>query len=257
MVIRVLAVIALMFSGLSTAATKVTIYGDNGYPPYSYNEFGNELSGIYTQILEQIFSRMPDYEVSLEGISWKDGLKLVEKGKIFALYPPYKRAQRPFMEYDAPILQEEQTVFCRKSVLETKRDTWPDDYLGLKVGNNAGYAVGGDKFWELVKSGDITVEEAESTSANLLKLIDGKLDCYMNDGLSIEWELKKLAKKGEYDGSSIQKSDVISSENGYLGFATNGDAFPYKDDFKAKYLKILKELKESGKIDRIIRQYVR
>ncbi|MEH6628467.1 MAG: hypothetical protein V7739_18670 [Motiliproteus sp.] len=95
------------------------------------------------------------------------------------------------------------------------------------------------------------------TKANLLKLIDKKIDCYMNDGLSIEWELKHLAKKGEYDGSSVVRGATISAESGFLGFAASADAFPYKEDFKQPYLKALRELKASGKVEKIIRQYMR
>lgn len=91
----------------------------------------------------------------------------------------------------------------------------------------------------------------------MLKLIAGRVDCYMNDGLSIQWELKKLEKKGKYDGKSIVKGAVISAEQGFLGFTGNAEGFPFKDDFKAQYLSILREMKENGEVKAIAEAFVK
>ncbi len=237
--------------------TRVEIYGDDAYPPYSYKDTNGQMNGIYTVILQEIFKQMPDYRVSLEGYPWKRGLKEVEQGRIFALYPPYKREKdRPYMEYDMAILDEQLVVVCHEKVLLTPRPEWPSDYYGLTVGNNAGFSAGGDAFWAAVKRGDIKVEETKGTDKNLLKLIAGRVDCYMNDGLSIQWELKALQKKGKYNGKTIRQGAVISSEQGFLGFATNGSGFPYKSAFKDQYHAILKEMKASGRIDEIIKAFI-
>ncbi len=243
-------------SNYAAAQTDVEIIGDSTYPPYSFKESGR-LTGIYTVILDRIFEKMPDYNVVLKGLPWKRGLKMVKEGEILALYPPYFRPkERPFMDYDLPILDEELVVFCSKEVLSKPRPKWPEDYYGLKIGNNSGFSAGGEQFWTAVKAGDIRVQEVKGTPANLLKLIAGRIDCYMNDGLSIQWELKKLAKEGRYDGSSVIKGTTISAEQGYLGFAVNAENFPYKQDFKEKYLSILKKMKASGEIQTIINDFV-
>lgn len=242
---------------LVNAATPVKIYGDDSYPPYSFVEKG-KLTGIYTVILERAFAQMPGYQVALKPWPWKRGLKAIENGDIFALYPPYNRPkQRPFMEYDTAIVDEELVVFCNKQVLSQARPNWPDDYFGLTIGNNAGFSAGGDAFWAAVKTKKIKVQEAKGTPKNLLKLIAGRIDCYMNDGLSIQWELKKLQSQGKYDGSSLVKGATISAEQGFLGFATNGAKFTYKDDFKQQYLTVLKQMKESGEIDTIITDFLK
>jgi len=246
--------LCLSFSYLS-AQTQVTIYGDDSYPPYSFLDSGR-LTGIYTVILDKIFAQMPEFEVSLKGMDWKRGLTQIQRGYIFALFPPYKRAERPFMEFDMPILDEELVVYCHKNVLAKPRPNWPEDYYGLKVGNNAGFAVGGSIFWQAVKAGKITVEETKGTPNSLLKLIAGQVDCYMNDAISIQWELKKLMKEGRYDGESILKSAMISAEQGYLGFASSGTRYPFKNDFKKRYLTILKRMKDSGEIDVIVKRFL-
>ena len=245
----------LFCSSFLYAQTKVTIYGDESYPPYSFIDSGR-LTGVYAVILEKIFAQMPEYEVVLKGMEWKRGLAQIQRGYIFALFPPYKRAERPFMEFDLPILDEELVVFCRKDALSKPRPNWPEDYYGLTIGNNTGFSVGGSQFWEAVKDGEIKVEETKGTPRSLLRLINGQVDCYMNDALSIKWELKKFVKEGRYDGESIIQSAKISSEQGYLGFATGGSRYPFKRDFKTKYLAILKKMKESGEINAIVKRFL-
>ena len=75
--------------------------------------------------------------------------------------------------------------------------------MGLTIGNNSGFSAGGDEFKAAVKAGKIKLSETKGTPKNLLKLIAGRVDCYMNDALSIQWELKKLQKEGKYNGSTI------------------------------------------------------
>lgn len=253
----IVVLISVWLTSLSVQAkTDITIYGDDSYPPYSYVESGR-LTGIYTVILEKIFSKMPEYNVTLKGTPWKRGLSEIEANKIFALYPPYKRPeQRPYMEYEVPILDEKLVVVCQKSVLSNPRPNWPQDYMGLLIGNNSGFSAGGDEFRAAVKAGDIKLTETKGTPKNLLKLIAGRVDCYMNDALSIQWELKKLANEGKYDGKSVVQGATISSEQGFLGIVTNGTAFPYKQDFKTKYHEVLNQMKASGEIDSIVSDFI-
>ncbi|MCL9782070.1 ABC transporter substrate-binding protein [Vibrio sp. S4M6] len=253
---QLLVILTLIWTSSVVAQTKVTVYGDDSYPPYSYAENG-KITGIYTVILKKVFSQMPDYDVSIQGVPWKRGLAQIKAGEIFALYPPYKRPkQRPYMQYDGPILDEKLVVVCQQSKLKTPRPNWPDDYIGLTIGNNSGFSAGGDKFHELVKAKKIKLDEVKGTERNLLKLISGRTDCYMNDALSIQWELKQLQKMGKYDGKSIKEGAVISSEQGYLGIITDGKKFPFKQDFTQQYLKVLNEMKSSGEIDKIIKDFV-
>lgn len=246
----------ITLANTAVAKTDITVYGDDTYPPYSYVESGR-LTGIYTVVLENIFAKMPEYNVTLKGTPWKRGLSQIEGSKIFALYPPYKRPeQRPYMEYDVPILDEKLVVVCQKSVLSSPKPNWPGDYMGLTIGNNAGFSAGGDEFWSAVKAGKIKVTETKGTPKNLLKLIAGRIDCYMNDALSIQWELKKLQNEGKYDGQSVVEGATISSEQGFLGIVTNGADFPYKEGFKAEYHKILNQMKQSGEIDKIVNDFI-
>jgi len=255
MIQKIIIIYVLIFSQTLSAQTKVIIYGDDSYPPYSFLD-SDRLTGIYTIILERVFDQMPDYEVELRGDDWKRSLAQIQRGFIFALYPPYKRANRPYMEFEVPILDEELVVYCRKEVLESARPNWPEDYYGLTIGNNTGFSVGGPQFWTAVKNGKIKVEETKGTPRSLLRLINGQVDCYMNDKISIQWELKKLIKEGRYDDDSLKQSAIISQEQGFLGFSTRGARYPFKNDFKKQYSNILEKMKKSGEIDAIVERFL-
>ena len=250
-----LAVYCSLLCTFAQAQTKVVIYADNSYPPYAYQQDG-QMQGVYTHILQKIFQKMPDFQIEFRPIAWKRGLALMEQGGAFAIYPPYKRPlMRPFMEYDHPIIDEELVLVCHDEVAQEPRKQWPKDYYGLIIGNNTGFAAGGDAFWLAVKEKKITVEETNSAANNLRKLISGRIDCYMNDKLSIQWELNNLQTNGEYSGTGIQQIQVLSREQGYLAFSIFDDRFQYKAQFKQQYLKILRQMQQSGEIEDLIEAY--
>ncbi|PHV06132.1 hypothetical protein CSQ96_17030 [Janthinobacterium sp. BJB412] len=243
------------------APIAITIYGDDAYPPYSYLENG-EMKGIYSDIIRAAVKRMPKYRVSLQPIPWKRGLVKLETGEGFALYPPYLRpAERPYMDYSDGILAEQLVVYCSQPVIERRpRKVWPDDYAGLRIGLNAGFLSGGKLFDQAVAEGRLSAVPARSSRTNLLKLMKGRIDCFLNDRSSIVWELGRIRHEGlaEAGALPIAETTALSAEQGYLGY-TNRDAgrFPYKHDFIRKFNAAIKEMKQDGEIRDAIEHFLR
>ncbi|OWY38019.1 ABC transporter substrate-binding protein [Xenophilus sp. AP218F] len=238
----------------------VTILVDDSYPPYSYRE-NDQAAGVYNDILRAASDRLPGYRIELKPIPWKRGLAELESGEAMALSPPYYRPRdRPFMQpYSVPMLKEQVAAFCRADALRAPRRNWPADYLDLAFGINAGFRPGGDAFWQAVRQRRVRLEEAPNARANLLKLIHGRIDCYLNDKLAIELELAELQRRGDYqpDGpDAIRQGPVISEENGYVGFSARS-RLPYQADFVRQLNAALVELKRSGKIDQIVARALR
>jgi polar amino acid transport system substrate-binding protein len=243
-----------------TATIPVTIYSDDSYPPYSYQENG-EAKGIYVEILKTAFSRMKGYTVTIKPVLWKRGLGYIETGIGFGIFPPYYRPDiRPWMDVSVPILDESLVFFCNADTLTTPRPNWPQDYAGLKIAHNQGFSTFKETVDELAKY-NITIVNAVGSETNLIKLANRQVDCYDNDRLSILWQLQRLKAKGAYKPGSTQaeivEATVISSEKGYLGYTnTDKGAFAYKEDFKAQLDKILADMKESGEIQKIVDQFI-
>ncbi|AUH53202.1 ABC transporter substrate-binding protein [Chromobacterium sp. ATCC 53434] len=248
--------LALLPACCGAAPLTVTILTDNGYPPYSYEASGQAI-GIYNDILRAASTQLRDYRIELRPVPWKRGLAELESGRALALSPPYYRPrERPYMQpYSAPMLNEQVVAYCRAAVMRQPRPRWPDDYLGLRFGSNAGFRPGGDLFWQRVGQGRIALEEAADVRTNLLKAIRAHLDCYLNDRLAIRQELARLQWQGLYSPGTLVEAAVVSEEQGFVGFTDRDSGrFPYKQDFIRQLNQALAEMKRSGQIDRIVEQ---
>ncbi|WP_159737111.1 substrate-binding periplasmic protein [Vibrio atypicus] len=239
---------------------QVVIYGDDSYPPYSYHVNG-EAKGIYTEILKVVFSQMDGYSIKIKPIPWKRGLKLLELGRGFALYPPYYYADQRFFisPYSEPILDEQVVVFCRQeSIQGRKTANWPEDYFGLTIGINEAFSLGGEAFWDAVAQNKIRTLSAKGNELSLIALYEKQSDCYINDKLSVLWALEdlKISRKVPPNWELVETA-MVSHEQGYLGFTNvNPLMYPYKSDFVAQFNSHLKRLKQDGTIDKLISDYL-
>jgi polar amino acid transport system substrate-binding protein len=248
-----LACLAIFFAASSLAATTVEIYGDDGYAPYSYKE-GGGMAGIDTRIIAEANKRIPDYDIVLKPISWKKGLSLLEKGKIGFLYPPYYRPElRPYMAYSDALMTEKLVLFCRSELVDKGLNAFPEDFSGLSVGKKLGFAPGG-KFKKASDDGIIKVVEVKDTKAILNRVLKGGLDCYINDKLSVLFELKDMQAQGAYDGTGIKESATMSTEEAFIGVTKHLDKFPYTADFISQFNKALAEMKAEGVVEKIINE---
>lgn len=231
----------------------------DGDPPYSYVE-NNELKGIYTAIIRKALLKMPEYRANFVAVPWKRGLLMLETGKTFALYPPYMRPdERPYMGYSEPIFLEQHAVFCTKAVSNRRAlKAWPDDYFGLRIGINTGSLVGGKPFHDNVANGNFTVETVRETRINLLKLLNGRIDCLLHDRLAVVLELGRIRSEGlaQPVAQDVIQTATLNGEQAYLGFNVREDArFPFSRDFFKKFNAALKDMKKDGVINDIVEQF--
>lgn len=242
------------------AVQRVTIYVDDAYPPYSYAVNG-EAFGVYPAVLARIFAAMPGYQVALQPVPWKRGLRLLEQGEGFALAPPYQRpAERPWMAYSAPILLESVVIYCNEAVAaRVATPRWPDDYFGLRIGVNTGFLLGGPAFEAARRAQKITVEETRGTDENLKKLLLGRIDCYLNDRAAIQHALFRARAEDAYQRTArIVETGVISQEQGHLGFTRlQGERWHFRTDFVEQFNLALEALRRSGELAHIAERELR
>jgi polar amino acid transport system substrate-binding protein len=237
------------------APIDVTIYANEDYPPYSYMEQG-QLKGIYKEILVGAFEKMPKYNVRLIPIPWKHGLSLIEKGEGFALYPPdYRPTERPYMLYSDPIYTESTVVFCNGAVTANRvLKAWPEDYFGLNIGMNSGFLTGDLKFDQAVQDRLVHVDSSATSRSNLLKLISGQIDCYVNYKLMIQSEYKKIISKSHFTAAPLPiiETNEVSKEQVFLGYTNrDGGHFAFKDDFIQEFNTNISRMEQTGEIAKI------
>lgn len=255
-----LTLITMSLYAIAEERLDVVIYGESAYPPYAWMNDG-EFEGIYVDIINKAAERMEEYNVILKSVPWERGLYLLEQGEAFALFPPYYYSDRRayIFPYSTPILTEKTVLICRDEIFTEDRQHWPDDYLGLTIGVNSGYLVGGKAFLSAVEQGKIFLSESIQAKQNLLMVATGRIDCYINDELAIKLEINKLKKSDSYieELNKLSIGPVISVENGYLGYSNKGNwRYPYKDKFVIKFNEIINDMKQNGEIDLIIKQYI-
>jgi polar amino acid transport system substrate-binding protein len=255
--------LCLAMYGIAQAQTpiSITVLCDANYPPYSYAENG-EAKGLYSDILRAAFSRMPDYRVSIRPEPWARGLAALEKGTAFALFPPYYRpVERPWMEYSRPILEESVVVFVRTELTQQRAITdFPAAYSGLRIGLNRGFnVITAPSYKSMLAAGEVQQSYATDNRTNLLQLRRRRIDVFINDRLSILWELQQMRSEGLLAGSGLDwlvEGPTLSSEHGHLGYTrTNEQAYPYKQDFMQQLDQALLTLEQDGSITRLAQRY--
>jgi polar amino acid transport system substrate-binding protein len=247
------------------SAQDVTLYVDDAYVPFSFKNDNGEADGIYIDILHAIFKRMPEYTVTLTPVPWKRGRLLMEKGKGLGLVPAFFHGHDwPYLyPYSLPLLVEKIISICQEGVLATPRPNWPDDYIGLRIGNVAGFdGWGGDRFYTLVDQGKIDYEEALGSAESITKLLLGRVQCIMMNELAFDLEFPRLTKGNGYSKEnfqSLKKGALVGYDSGYIGYskpAIASGAYPFHLEFRQTFDAHVYKMTKSGEIQAIVDRYI-
>lgn len=253
--------LAVQGTALAQTPISVTVLCDASYPPYSYAENG-EAKGLYNDILRAAFARMPGYRVSIRPVPWPRGLAALEKGTAFALFPPYYRpVERPWMDYSRPILEESVVAFVRSELAQQRAiEDFPAAYAGLRIGLNRGFnIIAAPDYKRMLAAGQVQQSYASDNRTNLLQLKRQRIDVYINDRLSILWELQQMRDQDLLGNAGLDwlvEGPRLSSEHGHLGYTRlNPQAYPYKQDFMQRLDQVLLDLESDGSIARLAAHY--
>lgn len=240
-------IIFLLFITFSYSKEKIFILVEQDYPPYSFLNQG-ELTGIYVDILKHINLNSKDYEIILESFPRIRALKMLESGQKDFFIPMWYRPNiYPLFDYSIPIFEEELVILS----LERVNYLWPQDYTNKKIGINRGFPV----FSESTKPNPF-IEEAISTEDNILKLINRRIDFYLNDKYSIFWTVSDLLNTKKISHTDVKKlyiSTFLSKENGFLVYRTTSENLKFINFFN----KEIEKMKKNGKIKEIVKKYTK
>ena len=252
-VVALLTAAVLCGAAIADAQQVVVLAGEDSYRPYTYADGDGNAVGLYAEILRAASDRLDDYEIELITLPWNRALVAVQRGEILGLYPPYRWTdQLPDIDrYSSTLLIETVVAICRRDRIRPHQSVWPDDFHGLTIGNVDGYLSAGPDFFSAVARGQITMQLAASTEANLRSLLIGRIDCYVSSRSAIDHAWKLI---GVDDARSlgIVEAAVVANYSGHIGYTANADAFPYKDDFADRLDAVLEEMHRAGDIDAIV-----
>jgi len=228
------------------ASQTVKLVGDNNYPPYSYAEKG-VAKGVYVDILKSAFSKIDGYDVKFKMMAWKKAITMTKKGKVIGFFPPYYSDERAtWTKFSEPILGETTVVFAREEILKDKK-SFPEDFYGMTVCLNRSFTpfvMGGDELVKAIESKKITLIEANKNKDCLARIKRKMADFYIND---------QLIDISEFD--MVQRGIKVKSNLGHIGFTLKTKNYPYMDDLQTKVNQVIKQMKKSGEIEKIIQNY--
>lgn len=263
MKLLMLLVFFTLFLSLHTYANgvqRVTILADDSYPPYSFVENG-ELKGIYVDIIATAATLLASkYDVKIVSIPWKRGLLEIQEGREFAILPPYKHlVKRPYIwPYSLPIMTENVMAYCHKDISLSNylNQSAVNTYPPLNIGINAGYLILNNELQQAEKNRNIIIRENKSTLANIMKLYSRRVDCYLNDKLSTEWEIARISEKRIIQLNEVKATLMVMTKTAHIGYTNNKDhPFLFKDDFIKRMDEAISQVIASGKYQEVIASY--
>lgn len=241
----------------------VTIYVDADYRPFSFDENGNA-KGMYVDILETAFSRLPGFAVSLRPVPWRRGKYIMENGQGLGLAPAFFHGHDwdYLYPYSHPFYTETIVSICTSETLNAPRPDWPRDYIGLEVANIAGFdGWGGSEFHDLARKNEIVYVEARGSREIILMLAKRHVDCIMMEEKAFEYSFRKLEQDGLYDPDKdavLQKAAVIGSDPVYIGYskpAILNNKYPFHFTFRQALDSEIYRMIKSGEIEKIMDAY--
>ncbi len=254
----------IILSCLSVNAQQVTLLADDAYPPYSYIENG-QAKGIYVELINKAAEKLkPYYQIKIVAVPWKRGLKALETGSAFALFPPYRHIEkRPYIwPYSIAMLSETVVAFCYKDIelssyIYKDLENLPQP---LNIGINAGYEILNKELQIAKAKGTIKVWENKDTRSNIIKLLRKRLDCYINDRFSTLWELKHLrqsSSNNELNFNEISEMLVVMTQTAHIGYSdSKNHKYPFKEDFIKRMDEALSSLYNSEDYNHILADYI-
>ena len=242
---------------------EITIYVDDGYKPYSYQNNGRA-EGIYIDVLRAAFAKMQNFKVKLLPVPWKRGKQLIKLGKGLGLTPAFFHGHDwPYLyPYSLPFYTETIIAVCTADVLQQPKPNWPEDYKGLIIGNVAGFdGWGGDEFRKLVAQGEISYQEAGSPAALIGMLAKNRHDCIMMETRAFDYHLAKIQTSTSVTTniySTLKKGALIGTDPIYIGYseaAIKSDQFPQNYAFRKAFDAIIYQMLKSGEVKKIMDAY--
>jgi len=245
------------------AQSEITIYTSDNYRPYSYLQHG-DLKGIHVDILRSIFAKMKNYRLKLQAIEWNEGLEKMKKSDILimgnAFYRPKKRPY--IIDYSDAYIYEYPAIYCNRPI--TIRDSnhidWVNEFKGVTIAKQKGSnIIKSANFKEAIESKSLKIVDY-GDEKNFEALIHKKIDCYINETLTLEMEL--LQKKREYKEDNqtlafidkIKPITLISKEGIHLAFSNK--YFAKRNNLLKKINLAIKVMNNSGEVEKIKARYL-
>lgn len=226
---------------------KRIVLGADSYTPYQYEENG-ELKGMAVDIVREAFKRM-GYSVEIKVLPWSRVLKSAEDGTVDAIFSSFYIEERSaYMTYAMePLAVSVQSLFAPVGT-PIRFDGTVQSLKDYRLGTIIGY-VYGDAFKQGKENGTLDVSEAEDCPANILKLLSGRTDVFIDNRDTALFYIKrdKLEKRIVELQPHFTEQEML-----YLAFSKKRIQDPALVE---TFNQTLKKMKQDGTWQNIVAEY--
>ncbi|OGB28166.1 MAG: hypothetical protein A3F78_04110 [Burkholderiales bacterium RIFCSPLOWO2_12_FULL_61_40] len=239
----VLVAFAGLFVALSAFAQKVTVVTEE-YPPYNYLDSSKKISGISTDVVEEVLKRAKiDYQIGM--YPWARAYQMAQDDPNVLIYSIGRSEKREAMFKWVDVIAPYNVYLYR---LKSRTDIKATDLAGaknLKIG-----AVREDVRAQYLEKEGLKLDLVTDDGINTKKLAAERIDLFPIDELG----MVALYKREGMDPASVVKVvklDALSSGL-YMAFSKQTS-----DELVNKSKKALQEMQKDGTIDKIKAKYLK
>ncbi|TXI79263.1 MULTISPECIES: substrate-binding periplasmic protein [unclassified Cupriavidus] len=207
---------------VAAAETTLVLYSEAGQRPLSYEE-GGVPRGAYIENLNRILRRIPEFKVEVRFASWARAVEEARNGNsagVLGVY--YRPAERPFLNHSKAFYTEDVAVHCNRDAIEGRTFRhYPDDFVGLRFGNQRRYLAPGPRFFQLANEGKIEVVEGHEFQDLVKKMLVQEIDCVINPSVVLNEALVSLEARGLPERMRYKSRRVmtVKTETVHIGFS--------------------------------------
>lgn len=208
------------------------------FPPFLYEDENGKLTGYDIEVVEEIFSRLPEYKLEFKPTSW-DGITLgldSNKTQMIADQMTYNEERAEKYYLSEPYFTSEIYIIVKKGRTDIQSlEDLKGKTLELVVGTTPTTLV---EKWNEENGNEINLQYTEATNYTdpLQDVANGRVDAYVENIVNLNQVVKDLNLEVEAAGEPILSTPVV---------------FVYRKDevgaeLKEKIDAILADLKEEG-----------
>lgn len=231
----------------------LNIVGDDDFPPYSFKNQNQEITGIDVDLLNEMASRM-NITVNIDLVPWKRLLLMTKNGDVSGSFSLFKTPEREsYSLFTHPLHYSTYKLFTNK-INPVKYDSLKDLY-GKRIGKSAGFVISSE-FDEASARGDISVVEIYNFDATIKRLLKGGIDAFAGNELVIKYKLQNTSNDVINVSNIIALPQALTTSRG--GFFVLSKAYPLGDKltWQARITETLAEMERDGTYDRVIQKYI-
>ena len=237
---RLIVLFCVLVAIQSAFAGEIVRITTGEYAPWTSESLKHD--GFTNDVIREAF-KLEGYEVEFAYYPWKRAYEAAKSGEKYhatSYWYSSEERSRDF-HYSDPI-QTDAVVFFH--LQDNPPPEWENlaDLKDVRIGATSGLTYT-EEFWELAKSKQLDVQEAESEEFNFRKLLKGRIDLFPTDSLVGQKTLQEFFGKREASRVTYHPKPM-SGRTGHLLISRNA---ANGEEILAAFNRGLSKLRESGR----------